>query len=127
MSTINIETPQEHFSDGMRRLSIDESEINYGAEKYRWQIQIANQTTQYSPYPLDLYTNEPYIDIYLPPFSSMEARVMQIDEGSSEWGVWQTFPYQHLTSYDKARILSGEETITSTTTETDEGATIIND
>jgi hypothetical protein len=129
LNRFDTETPQEHFSDGMRRLRIQENDTDYGAEKYRWQIRIANQTTQYYPYPQDLYTDEPYIDVYFPPFTDMEARVFQVgasNDGVSDehWGDWQTIAYQQLTSYDKARILSGLDTTTSTETDTGEGAII---
>lgn len=106
-------------------ISIDTPSIDYGAEKYNWEVRMTGGH-QYDDYPLSITKYEPSLSIYLPPLSTFEVRVQQYTGPSSSWSSWFTIEAIHYTSYDKGRILSGEAVSSTTIVETASGATATN-
>lgn len=64
-----------------------------------------------------------YIDMWLPPWQIFRVRYR---EDGGEWSPYSTITYEKLNSFDKGRILSGLNPISSTITETSNGATVTN-
>jgi len=114
------------LANGLTRFRIRARDIDWAAESYNWQIRIANEPSQPAPYPLNLYTDEPEIDVFLIQYVNYEVRVRQIGVRSDNWFNWTSVPDSRYNSFERYRILSGQEVLSSTSQSTSEGITITN-